>query len=180
MSRISIPFSANDISALARSLRSRIEQHDSTPGHVELLNILARSAGHRNFQSLRAQFLAQTQLDTPPLSPVTVDSVRVRQAARYFDSEGRLSSSPAKPTLQCICLWALWSKLPPGVVIAEADLNRYIRTNHLFGDHALLRRELCNQGLLSRTADGREYRRVERPPSPEGLTLLRFLKGRAK
>ncbi len=98
MSRISIPFSANDISALARSLRSQLEQHDSTPGHVELLNMLARSTGHRNFQSLRAQFLAQTQLDTPPSSPVPVDSVQVRQAARHFDSEGHLSSWPAKPS----------------------------------------------------------------------------------
>jgi hypothetical protein len=180
MSRISIPFSATDVSALARSLRSQLEQHASTPGHVELLNMLARSIGHRNFQSLRAQFLAQTQLGTPPPAPVPVDSVQVRQAVRHFDSEGRLSSWPAKPTLQSMCLWALWSKLPPRVGITEADLNRLIRRNHSFADHALLRRELCDQGLLTRTADGREYRRVERQPSPEGLALLRFLKGSAK
>jgi Uncharacterized protein conserved in bacteria (DUF2087) len=55
------------------------------------------------------------------------------------------------------------------------QLNRNIRANHLFGDYALLRRELCDRGLVSRTADGREYRRVERPPSPEGLALIRHL-----
>jgi hypothetical protein len=39
----------------------------------------------------------------------------------------------------------------------------------------LLRRELCDHDLLTRTADGRQYRRVERPPSPEALALIRHL-----
>jgi hypothetical protein len=45
MSRLVFPFYANDISELARSLRSQLAACDHTPGHVELLNMLARAEG---------------------------------------------------------------------------------------------------------------------------------------
>ena len=53
MSRDSVPFVAADVSAFARSLgRSLKERSEPTPpGHVELLNLIARAAGHRNFHS---------------------------------------------------------------------------------------------------------------------------------
>ena len=50
MSRLSLPFHAQDISALAKSLKGQIAATDRDPGHVELLNMLARSSGYRNFQ----------------------------------------------------------------------------------------------------------------------------------
>jgi hypothetical protein len=106
--------------------------------------------------------------------------VQIQKLLRYFDAQGRLSSWPAKSSLQAICLWILWSKLPPRLTLTENELNQQIRANHLFGDHALLRRELCNHDLLTRTADGREYRRVERQPSPEALALIRQLAARAQ
>ena len=179
MSRICIPFSASDISALARSLHTQLDGLDHTPGHLELLNMLARATGQRNYQSLRAQLAARDQLETPEPSPEPVDFVRVRSLARYFDSEGRLKSWPAKSTLQASCLWVIWSRLPSGEPLSEDHLNREIRASHLFGDHALLRRELCDQNLVARTADGREYRRVERPPSTEALALIRRLSARS-
>ena len=39
MSRTSLPFNANDISTLARSLRTQLAERNEAPGHVELLNI---------------------------------------------------------------------------------------------------------------------------------------------
>ncbi len=179
MSRTLIPFSTCDISALARTLGSQLAECDHTPGHVELLNMLARSTGHRNFQSLRAQAIAHERLDAPKPLPEPVDFAQIQRLARYFDAQGRLSSWPAKSSLQAVCLWIFWSKLPPRQSLTENELNQQIRANHLFGDHALLRRELCNHGLLTRTADGREYRRVERQPPVEALTLIRHLAGRA-
>ena len=62
--------------------------------------------------------------------------------------------------------------------LPEEELNRLLRAAHLFGDHALLRRELCDRGLVARTKDGREYRRVERQPSPEARELIRHLSAR--
>lgn len=181
MSRICIPFSTGDISALARSLRDQLSRSDGLPGHVELLNMLARAVGHRNFQSLRAQQAATGNRTVPQQpEPEPVDSAQVQRLARYFDKEGRLVSWPAKTSLQAPCLWVLWSKLPSGDSLTEDELNRRLRANHLFGDHALLRRELCDQDLVTRTADGRQYRRVERQPSPEGLALIRRLGNRGR
>ena len=73
MSREVIPFSASDISALAKSLREQLSQCDHAPGHVEMLNMLARGVGHRNFQSLRADAEARARLDrvaTPVSAPL--------------------------------------------------------------------------------------------------------------
>ena len=179
MSRVLLPFSVNDISALARSLRVQLAGCDHLPGHVELLNMLARSAGHRNFQSFRVQLTAQDRLDRQLSSPpAAIDYARVERLARYFDKGGRLLSWPAKPSLQELCLWVLWSKLRPNENLTEDELNRQLRTHHLFGDHALLRRELCDRSLASRTPDGRTYRRVESRPPPEAVALIHYVSSR--
>ncbi len=54
-------------------------------------------------------------------------------------------------------------------------MNEIIKARHLFGDHAILRRSLCNSGLLARTPDGRVYRRVERRPTADAAALIRRL-----
>lgn len=69
MSRIPLPFHCEDISALARSLNAQLTHADSRPGHVELLNMLARGGGYRNFQHFRAQFAARAQLEQAPAIP---------------------------------------------------------------------------------------------------------------
>jgi hypothetical protein len=172
VSRILIPFAVGDISALARSLRDQLSELNHLPGHVEMLHMLARAAGHRNFQSYRAAL--------SPAEPVQpVEPALIQRLARYFDAAGRLVSWPAKTSLQDPCLWVLWSQLPARETLTELELNALLRARHLFGDHALLRRELCDRGLLARTPDGRAYRRVERPPTAEARALLQRLNGGA-
>lgn len=142
--------------------------------------MLARAAGHRNFQSFRAQAAAENVLQQPHPAPEPVDYVRVKRLAGHFDAEGRLATWPAKSSSQEVCLWALWSKLPPRETWTEEQLNTLLRKHHLFGDHALLRRELCDQGLVARTPDGKQYRRVERQPPAVTVALIRHLAGRAQ
>ena len=55
MPRTFLPFAVDDISALARSLRDQLAARTEPPGHVEMLNMLARAAGDRNFQQFRAR-----------------------------------------------------------------------------------------------------------------------------
>lgn len=43
MSRTLLPYQAGDISALARTLKNELVGLDHAPGHVELLNMLART-----------------------------------------------------------------------------------------------------------------------------------------
>jgi hypothetical protein len=180
MSRTCIPFSTGDISALTRSIHAQLAGLNRTPGHLELLNILARAAGYRNFQSLRAQAKAREQLETQQPPPAAVDFAQVVRVSRHFDARGRLATWPARTSLQVPCLWVLWSRLPSAEPITEDRLNRELRSNHTFGDHALLRRELCDANLLTRTANGREYRRVERRPPAEALELIRHLERRPR
>ncbi|HYC04514.1 MAG TPA: DUF2087 domain-containing protein [Azospirillaceae bacterium] len=177
MSRSIFPYHAADISAVAKSLRQQIGSADQPPGHVEMLNMLARAAGFRNFQHFRADQEARAALEAPP-APEPVDHVQVRRLAGHFDDGGRLLRWPSKYSQQVPCLWVLWSRIEARRPYTEAEINEPIRDNHLFGDHAILRRELVNHGLLERTPDGRVYRRVEREPPAEARALIRHLAAR--
>src|SRR5512141_2667417 len=99
MSRTCIPFSTGDLSAFARSLREQLACAAAVPGHLELLHMLARSAGFRNYQSLRASAVARQRLEAAPV-PVPVNFERVGRMARHFDPQGRLSGWPAAANLR--------------------------------------------------------------------------------
>ncbi len=178
MSRTLLPFHSEDISALARSLKGQLANCESQPSHPELLNILVRANGYRNFQHYRAQLAARDRLEsrTPAQEPEPVDFVRVKRLLRMFDPGGKLVRWPAKRSQQELCLWVIWSKLPARQVFTEKEINKLLNDNHLFGDHALLRRWLCDYGMMSRTRDGCEYCRVEKRPPAEARDLIRQLR----
>ena len=179
MSRTPLPFATSDISALARSLARQSADHDGAPGHVDWLNMLARGVGFSNFQHFRAQAEDREKLETPPPPTVPVDMVRLARIARYFDEAGKLIRWPGKASHRPDCLWVMWSRLPADRVMHEREVNRRLGAEHLFGDHALLRRELVDNGLMRRTIDGREYRRIEKAPPAEAREAIRLL-GRRK
>ena len=62
--------------------------------------------------------------------------------------------------------------------MTERQISDRLRRLHRFGDHALLRRELVDRGLFTRTIDGREYRRIESRPPPDAREVIRRLAGR--
>ncbi len=177
MSRTLLPFHSDDISALARSLKGQLADCESQPSHLELLNMLARAVGYRNFQHYRAQLISRDKMESRPPAPEPepVDFVRVKRLLRMFDAEGKLARWPSKRSQQELCLWVIWSRIPVREAISEKEINLLLNDNHLFGDHALLRRWLCDYGMMSRTRDGREYRRVEKRPPAEALELIRRL-----
>ena len=171
MTRDTLPLSVADLTVFARNLRR--DWPETPPGHLMLLNLLARAGGFRNFQHLRANALAAGRLSAP--SPL-VDHVEVGRLRRHFDAEGRLMRWPARTGVQHRVLWALWSHLPRGVSMTERQISARLNDWHLFGDAAIIRRTLLEQGLITRSADCTDYRRVEREPSPEALALLRALR----
>jgi len=186
MSRTPLPLHVEDISALARSLRGQLSACDNTPGHVELLNMLVRSSGYRNFQHFRAKAEGRNRLAQPVPAPSAseqrpdpcVDSAKVLRISRYFNPAGQLIRWPGKYSHREPCLWVLWSRFPARQDMTEKQVNGLLLTNHLFADHALLRREMFDRGMLSRTPDGRVYRRIEQEPTPEALALLQLLRER--
>ena len=64
------PLLAADLSAFAKVLRAqlaeRMESGAGLPGHVEMLNLLARAAGHRNVQALKAAARSTTSAAPAP------------------------------------------------------------------------------------------------------------------
>ncbi len=176
MSRIPLSLYVGDIAAFARSLRRQIGGLERLPSHLEMLNLLSRAGGYRNFQHFRAQQEALADLEArhsaPPPPAEEIDHKRVQQVVRLFDDQGRLIRWPGKFSQRMLCLWVLWSRLPARVSFTEREISELLQQRHLFGDHALLRRELVDRGMVTRTPDGREYKRLERRPPAEAAALF--------
>ncbi len=169
---VTIPISlfAEDITSFARNLTSELKSTEGLPSHLELLNMLARSGGHRNYQHLRASASARSRLALPTK---IVDFTRIERLAKYFDANGFLIRWPNTFSIQDACLWVLWSRLPARVVMTERELNDRLKAEHRFGDHAILRREMVEHGLLKRPLDCSTYERVERQPTFDIVALIK-------
>lgn len=181
MTRTTIPFQTGDISSLARALRSQLIGRETVPGHVEILNILARAVGRRNFQQLRAEAQGAQPVEAAmaPEAAPAVDLRRVERVKRCFSPEGRLLRWPSRREDQVLALWGLWAQIPSRRDFTEQEISQTLKTLHDFGDHALLRRELFETRLVSRTPDCRAYRRIEQPPPRDAAELIGRLRGDA-
>ena len=179
MSKQLIPFATSDISTLARSLREQLGQLEHPPTHVEMLNLLAKASGHTNFQHLRADAAAKGRLSAEPTDGALVDHTRVEKVLRHFDTEGRMIRWPGRTNHQDLCLWVIWSRLPAAERLSEPEVNQVIIDAHSFGDYAILRRSLVDAHMLTRTPDGRIYRRIEKQPPPDAVALLGAIAARS-
>ena len=190
MPRTSFPLAVPDMAAYARALgRSLAERHarrPEPPGHVELLNLLARAAGHRNIQALRAAaVLAPTPVPTPaaraPVADATTAlSANARKALGQFDDKGRLDRWPVKLSVQRLVMWTMWTRFDAKRVYTEKEVNAVLKDANNFGDHVTLRRELINHGLMSRKSDCSEYRKLAARPDEETRVLLARWRSRAR
>lgn len=181
MPRTDTPLHAADISSfaksLARDLKQTHEQLNRLPGHVELLNMLARAAGHRNFQSLKARPpMAAPVAESPPVAAALSDTAA--KALRQFDADGRLTRWPIKYSVQRLMLWGLWMRFDARRRYSEREVNEVLKAWHLFGDHCTLRRELVEMKMLERSDGGAEYRKLPRRPEAEAMALMRALRER--
>lgn len=195
MPRESIALHAADISAFAKSLRQQLADHCSQtdesrepPSHLSLLNMLARAAGHRNLQALRAaapSLAAPTSKLTPKHAPPARGprhpelSELADRALRQFDAQGRLVRWPSRHQVQRYAIWGLWLHFDSRRVYSEPEVNEVLNAHHGFGDHCTLRRELVEMKLLARSDGGREYRKLAARPADELLPLLRELRVRS-
>lgn len=169
MTRIPLSLAIQDLSIFTRSLHAELP---AAPGHLSLMNMLARAAGFRNVQHLRASAKAGADIARPT---APADLTRVQQALRHFDAHGRLATWPARTNIQHLALWALWSRLPQGHSMTERQISAHLNHWHLFHDPAILRRTLWELKLITRNADCTDYRRLDQPPPPEAVALIRHL-----
>ncbi len=181
MSRDLLPLVVPDASqfanALGRSLHQRHDAGREPPGHVELLNLMARALGHRNLQSLKAAPPSPSPLpppvlaaeDRPPPEPLTANA---RKTLMQFDSRGRLMRWPVKFSVQRLAMWVLWTQFDGRRVYSEREVNEVLKAANAFGDHVTLRRELINHRLMSRKSDCTYYRKLPVRPDAEARALL--------
>ncbi len=172
MSRLALPFEVTDLSAFARSLRDQLDPLEHKPSHVEMLNLLCRAAGFRNYQHFRADAEARRRLTTAQEVKPAPDHQLIERVARHFDGEGRLLRWPSRASHLELCLWGLWARIPSGHVLTEREISELLNRWHVFGDPAVLRRALFEAGLVDRTRDGHQYRRIEKKPPVELSPLL--------
>jgi hypothetical protein len=184
-----------DVSAFARSLGQALLQRHATrpapPGQVELLNLLARTQGQRNWPAWR---LALRQ---NPLRPVVAAgaagpavaaspptdaalSVNARKALALFDAQGRLQRWPVKFSVQKLVMWVLWTHFDAKRSYTEPEVNAILKAANLFSDHVTLRRELINHRLMSRQSDCTDYRKLPARPDDETRALLNAWRARCR
>ena len=79
-----------------------------------------------------------------------------------LDKNGRIARWPRKERDRMAVLRRLAAAFVPGREYTEAEVNACIAERTCDGDHALLRREMFQRGLLDRELDGSRYRRTAR------------------
>lgn len=204
MTRIIVPYAVPDLSTLARMLERALADHQVVhgrlPGHVEMMNLLARGAGKRNLQELQAEVARNVSAITTPsavgsdfwfdapdlLDPATTPAAvpppaitdRAAKTLKCFDFSGRLTRWPPKLSQQTLAIWVLWTRFDSRRVYTEAEVNQVLKAWHVYGDHATLRRELINHKLMTRKDDCSEYRKQAHWPDEEAQGLLRALRKR--
>lgn len=187
-----------DVSAFARSLvASLAERHTdkpAPPGQVEVLNLIARTQGQRNWPALR-QVLRQSPAAPPAAAqsllagsadgssadpvastevepPASILSDNARKALAQFDKQGRLMRWPVKFSVQKLVMWVLWTRFDAKRSYTESEVNAVLKAAHMFFDHATLRRELIDHQLMTRKPDCSDYRKLPVRPDGEARALL--------
>ena len=113
-----IPLVSADVSVFCKNLRAYLVTAGVAPmpSHLAMLNHIARSAGFRNYQALKAKPLAADHLMAPanpafaPPAPAITpprDSTLTaiaRRALSQFDTSGKLMRWPSQYAVQQIAL----------------------------------------------------------------------------
>ncbi len=178
MAREATPLVVSDLSTFARSLGRALKTQQGRSneplGHLHLQNLIARAAGYRNLQALKA--------NAPRLPAASVSarlSDNARRALLQFDREGRLLRWPTKFSVQRLAMWLLWTRFEGRRVYSEREVNEVLKAANAFGDHVTLRRELVNHRLLTRKSDCSEYRKLSARPDDEVKALLAAWRSRS-
>jgi hypothetical protein len=175
-----VPLRVADVSLFCKTLRQQLVEQNAAalPSHLAMLNVIAKSAGYRNFQSLRAD--ADSATPHERAEPITLPRGSdlpkpVLRALSHFDTHGRMTRFPLQLSIRELAMLAIWCRLPAKRDLSEGEVNDYIAQFHTFSDNATLRRELVNMKLLWRTKDGRVYRKEAPEASADGQLFIKTL-----
>jgi hypothetical protein len=180
MPRELLSLQTTDLSSFAKSLGRELAASVHPPGHQSLLNMLARAAGHRNLQSLRAADARPLPAAAAAPAAAWPLSDTARKALGQFDERGILVRWPQKHAVQRLVLWLLWTRIEARRVYSERQINDLLNAWHAFGDPATLRRELIGMKLLTRKPDCSDYRRLPGRATDEARALIQAWRRRTE
>jgi hypothetical protein len=172
--RTLVPLQVADVSEFTKKLRASLAAVEGVPSHLAFLNIVARAAGFRNFQALRAT-PSRSVSHAPALEPQPPVPRPVARALSHLDEAGRITRFPVQLAIRKLVLFGLACRFPHRRDMTEREVNDVIARFHTFEDIATLRRELINEKHLWRTRDGRVYRRLDgkdAPPQSDEVKLF--------
>jgi hypothetical protein len=194
MTKLALPFFAPDVSAFAKalsaSLAARGETKMGAPSHLELLNLIVKAVGARNYQAWRASVesaaknateLARNRVETAPqVSPEKSFPPIVEKALRVFDEQARMTRWPVDRKVQRLCTWFMWSRFEKRRAYHEREVNALLSPWTTFQAHVTMRRELVNDALVTRDIEGSNYQRVDIVPPEEVRMFLKAISARVK
>jgi hypothetical protein len=90
--------------------------------------------------------------------PLTDDELKTLKP--YLDKEGRVTQWASPPKVKKLILKYLIENFEFGREYTEREVNDILNSRHTFGDHALLRREMYEDGYLNREPNGSKYWRT--------------------
>lgn len=186
--RALLPLHCADLSGFTKALRRDLAAHlaahpAQAPSHVQLLNMLARAAGHRNVQALKALRApsaappaAAAAAPAAPAAPAL--TAHAAKALTQFDAHGRLARWPYKFSVQRLAMWGLWLRFDAARQYTEREVNDILKAWTTYGDHVTPRRELVEMKLLGRKPDCSAYWKEPQRPNDEVRALLRALRAK--
>ena len=92
-----------------------------------------------------------------PTTASTPHHADERLLSPFLDAHGRFRRWPVRPAKRDLALHRLARLFAAGTDYRERDVNVILGAAHTFGDATMLRRALCDAGLLARTDDGTRY-----------------------
>ncbi|KAF0110574.1 MAG: hypothetical protein FD163_557 [Hyphomonadaceae bacterium] len=169
-----VPFACPDISRLAKSIKKHLDKSEKKPSHVEILNIFARESGYKNFQQMRASSDVTTSAKDNSFKENTIGAQNLQKLKRYLDDKARVKTLPSKQSLQLMIVWYIWGHIAAQISFTEIELNHLLNRYHTFGDAALLRRYMFELGLVSRSSNCQDYRKLSPTIPSEYSEIVKF------
>lgn len=109
---------------------------------------------------LDKQLAEVVSVPQPGLEQSVTQDAYTRKVLNTFFKHGRLSKIPAQQKKLLVILRELITRFEPGRAYSEREVNLILADAH--DDFATLRRDLVDFGFMTRSREGRNYRRVSK------------------
>ena len=158
MTKEVFPFGVPDISALAKHIKKEIDDNQ-TPSHLEVLNILARGAGFKNFQYMC--IYAHITL--------SIDKVleNLEKIKNYFNKKSGITTIFSKLLLQNLVIHYIWERLEDYKKWCKIEINQKLNMLYSVVDVTMSCSHQIQGEYLEQSCDCSDYEILPREVSNE-------------